>query len=562
MNKLKGLALFCALQIFPIEVSSKAIGTFLPPLKTPLLLSGNFAELRNNHFHSGVDFKTQGAIGLGVYAIDEGWVSRILVSPTGYGNALYITHPSGITTVYAHLHSFSSRIFKALREAQYKKETYYIDYTFKKNEVPIERGEMIAKSGNSGSSGGPHLHFEIRDANTQDPIDPLPFYIDKINDTTPPELRYVRIYPIEGIVNNSLKPTTTIPVRRGNGVITQNKQITAWGKIGIGLKAYDRMDNLYHIYGVKRIRLYQNDSLIFSMLHERFSFADTRYLNSLIDYTDWHNRRSMVMRLFIDPGNQLNCYRRAINQGEIIINEEKEYQFRLELSDAHGNKRSFPFIISGKKQEIPPIPPKGENFFAYNQDNFYESDKFDIKIPKGALYTDLDFIHSTKPSAKWFSDIHRIHQLDVPLHTYSQISIAVTKDLVSDKSKYYIASLRYKKPTFIPSVYQNGKVSAQIRTFGDYAVLADTLAPTLVPIQAERWGKTAQIRFRISDAQSGLKYWRGEIDGKFVLFEPSGNIITYKPDPKHLDKGKKHKIVVTAMDKCGNEKRYEGSFYW
>ncbi|MEG1379992.1 MAG: M23 family metallopeptidase, partial [Bacteroidales bacterium] len=297
--------------------------TYQIPVKMQPFLSGNFAELRNNHFHSGIDFKTQGSTGHPIYSFDEGWVSRISVSPWGYGNALYISHHNGMTTVYAHLENFSPEIRRYVKDYQYEHETFIADIYPDKEDLPVKRGEIVAKSGNSGSSGGPHLHFEIRDTETQDPIDPLPYFINKVKDTTKPNLRNIRIYPIEGVVNGGNAPVTTNPVRKEDGSTVLNKTVTAWGKIGIGVKAYDRMDETTNIYGVKQVRLFVDDTLHFSMQHNRFAFADTRYLNSLIDYADWQSRRSMVMKLFIDPGNNLNCYRQAIDRGEITINEER-----------------------------------------------------------------------------------------------------------------------------------------------------------------------------------------------------------------------------------------------
>ncbi|MEG1723196.1 MAG: M23 family metallopeptidase [Bacteroidales bacterium] len=538
--------------------------TYQIPVKMQPFLSGNFAELRNNHFHSGIDFKTQGSTGHPIYSFDEGWVSRISVSPWGYGNALYISHHNGMTTVYAHLENFSPEIRRYVKDYQYEHETFIADIYPDKEDLPVKRGEIVAKSGNSGSSGGPHLHFEIRDTETQDPIDPLPYFINKVKDTTKPNLRNIRIYPIEGVVNGGNAPVTTNPVRKEDGSTVLNKTVTAWGKIGIGVKAYDRMDETTNIYGVKQVRLFVDDTLHFSMQHNRFAFADTRYLNSLIDYADWQSRRSMVMKLFIDPGNNLNCYRQAIDRGEITINEERPYRIRLELSDAHGNKKVFPFTIRGKRQEIPEPKQKGVCLFAYDQDNSYHTDSFSIVLPQGMLYTDLDFTYRTASSAKGFSKVHHVGDPLVPIHSYVDMKIALTSDPLSDKSKYYIASLRNGAPTYIGGEYENGTVKTAIRNFGSFIVMADTIAPVLSPVNPEGWGKTGTIRYRMSDGESGIKTWRGEVDGQFALFEHDGksSVISYRIDTQKIGKGKKHTLSVVLTDKRGNEKRDERTFYW
>ncbi|MGL4292014.1 MAG: M23 family metallopeptidase [Bacteroidales bacterium] len=538
--------------------------TFQIPLKLPPLLSGNFAELRSNHFHSGIDFKTQGSIGYPVYSFDEGWVSRISVSPWGYGKALYISHHNGLTTVYAHLHNFTPAIDTYRKEYLYAKESFMTDIYPEKDEIPVKRGEIIAKSGNTGSSGGPHLHFEIRDTETQDPIDPIPYFIGKLKDTTKPELRTLRIYPLGGIVNGGSAPVNAGAHNNGNGSATIDKAFTAWGKIGLGIKAYDKMDSLYHIYGVKQVRLYVDDSLHFSMQHNRFAFSDTRYLNSLIDYPEWQTRRSMIMKLFVDPGNKLPCYRQMKERGEITINEERPYNIRLELSDAFGNKRVCRFVIRGKESSLPAAKTTGAYYFAFDQTNVFETDSFNIEFPQGVLYRDLDFKYQKKANPGGYADIHQIHDPLTPLHTYCPVGIKLNNDSLSDKSKYFLAEVRNGETVYAGGNYENGFVKGSIRTFGSFTVDADTLAPSLNAIRPESWSKTGQIRYSMTDKQSGIKKWRGEIDGEFALFEQDGksNILVYKMDSKRIEKGKKHTLTMILTDKCGNEKKDERVFYW
>lgn len=539
--------------------------TYQIPVKLPPLLSGNFAELRSNHFHGGIDFKTLGSIGHPIYSFDEGWVSRILISPTGYGNALYVTHHNGLTTVYAHLHKFAPEIQQYIKEYQYKTETCHLDAEIEKGKIPVKRGQEIAKSGNTGSSAGPHLHFEIRDGEYA--IDPLPYFIDKIEDTTKPELRYVRFYPLEGVVNGGRNNVTAYPVRHPDGTTSVNKKITAWGKIGIGAKAYDKMDSTYHVYGVKNVRLYVDDTLHFSMQQNRYPLADTRYINSLIDYADWQARRTMVMKLFVDPGNKLDFYGHVIDRGEITINEERPYKLRLELQDLYGNKRVFEFTIIGKKQEIPERPIKeGAVRFPYNQDNHYETDNFAINIPEGMIYTDIDFEHSTKPAVKekGYSDIHKVGSLDIPLHSYVDIYLGLTKDPIADKSKYYVVCTDWEKPRYIGGTFENGKVKAKIRTFGSYMVKADTIAPTLTAVNPAGWGPNGTIRYTMKDSQSGIKSWRAEIDGEFALFENYGesNTLTYRIDKDRVEKGKTHTIKMVLTDNRDNVSVDERTFFW
>ena len=371
--------------------------TYQIPVMLEPLLAGNFGELRPNHFHSGVDFKTKGTIGHPIYNFDDGWVSRIVVSPRGYGLALYISHYNGLTTVYAHLDKFVGKIGEYVENYQYDNETFVVDTQVPQGALPVKRGEVVALSGNSGSSAGPHLHYEIRDTKTEEVLDPMPFFVNKIKDTTKPVLRMVRFYPLEGIVNNSSTASySTNPTKDANGKLALKAPVTAWGEIGIGIKAIDRMDSVYNTFGVKYIRLFQEDTLIFSIRQEKFSFDKTRYLNSMIDYKDWHNHRSMVTKLYREPGNFLDSYGKTVNDGKININEEKLYNFRLELADNHGNTTVLPFSIQGKKTELRSKKKPGPYFCKYVTANIISSDNFWFNLPRGALYTNIDLKFITK----------------------------------------------------------------------------------------------------------------------------------------------------------------------
>lgn len=263
------------------------------PVTITPALSGNFGELRNNHFHAGVDFKTQQVVDKPIVAIEEGYVSRISVSPGGYGLALYIDHPStGHTSVYGHLNSFSAKIAAYVLEKQYEQESYSVNLYPPRELLPVKRGEQIALSGNSGSSGGPHLHFEIRDTPTQDPLDALE-YLARLPDTQKPDLRGVAFYPAadKGVVNGSSTPLRlNISKDKAGNPLAPGKTIHAWGRIGVGVKAYDRMNGQANIYGVKHIRLFVDGTQVFSSSLDRFSFADGRMFNSFIDFEDWRER--------------------------------------------------------------------------------------------------------------------------------------------------------------------------------------------------------------------------------------------------------------------------------
>ena len=307
------------------------------PMDIPVLLSGNFGELRSNHFHSGIDFKTPGVEGKPIHSVQDGYVSRISVSPWGYGNGLYITHPDGTTTVYGHLQKFSQKITAYLKEKQYEQESFNVNLSLTPDELPVKEGELVALSGNTGSSGGPHLHFEVRDTETEEPMDPIEYNKDLIKDTQAPKIQGIMVYsmPGKGVVNGSRRKLELKPVTAKNGKQTLTGKIEAWGEIGLAVKGYDYMDNTSNIYGIKDITLTADSQVIFHSNLDRFAFDESRYLNSFTDFEEWKEHRSFYIKSFVDPGNRLR-FIESLNRGILTIDEPRAYHLTYQLADAFG----------------------------------------------------------------------------------------------------------------------------------------------------------------------------------------------------------------------------------
>ncbi|MFA6912982.1 MAG: M23 family metallopeptidase, partial [Proteiniphilum sp.] len=408
-------SIFIYIFLFVVYNSSTFSQQYRYPLTIPPAFSANFGELRSNHFHSGLDFKTEQTVNKPVVAIEEGYVSRISVSPGGFGLALYVDHPStGHTSVYAHLNSFSKEIADWVKKNQYEQERFQVTLHPEKGQFPVKRGEQIALSGNRGSSGGPHLHFEIRDSHTEEPLDALA-YLPLVADTQKPDLRGIAFYPQKdkGLINGSNDPLRINISKDGQGnPLAPGRTINAWGRIGVGVKAYDRMNGQSNIYGVKHIRLFVDGKLVFRSSIDRFSFSDTRMLNSFIDFEDWSEQRSFYMKSFVDPGNRLPFYETS-NNGYIDITEEREYRFRYELEDHAGNRLDYRFSVLGKPQEIPaPLPC--ENWFTWNLNNSFLEMGFSLSIPAGNLYSDICFIHRKTESHTYYSHLHQVNDKPVP----------------------------------------------------------------------------------------------------------------------------------------------------
>lgn len=556
------LSIFIYIFLFVVYTSSVFSQQYRYPVIIPPAFSGNFGELRSNHFHSGLDFKTEQTVNKPIVAIEEGYVSRISVSPGGFGLALYVDHPAtGHTSVYAHLNSFSKEIAEWVKEKQYEQERFQVTLYPEKGQFPVKQGEQIALSGNTGSSGGPHLHFEIRDSQTEEPLDALA-YLPLVADTQKPDLRGIAFYPQKdkGLINGSSNPLRINISKDSQGnPLAPGRTINAWGRIGVGVKAYDRMNGQSNIYGVKHIRLFVDEELVFSSSIDRFSFSDTRMLNSFVDFEDWKERRSFYMKSFVDPGNRLPFYK-TTNNGYIDIIEEREYRFRYELEDHAGNRLDYRFSVQGKPQEIPaPLPC--DNWFSWNLNNSFLEIGFSLSIPAGNLYNDLSFTHRKTESHTYYSHIHRVNDKPVPLHQGAELWIGLHTDTLQNRRNYGIVKINDNgSESWVGGTYKRGGIAATIRELGDsYAVSSDTLSPTITPVSPENWVKQRRIRVRLSDNKSGIASFRGEINGKFVLFthDTKSNVYTYHFDDARLNKGEQLSLVFTTTDGAGNSSEYK-----
>ena len=539
------------------------------PVKIPVFLAGNFAELRPNHFHGGIDIKTQGRTGLEVDAAADGFISRIVISPTGFGRALYIDHPNGTTTVYGHLESLAPPIDEYIRNIQYEKETFAIDQTVPPGLLTVKKGEQVAKSGNAGSSSGPHLHFEIRRTKEETMLNPLMFNMP-VKDKIKPTIQTLMVYPLSEDASVSGKQVAQKfeIIKTPNGYqLKVNQPISVFGNIGFGVQAVDLLDGSANKCGIYSIRLIVDDQLIYSFTMDDVVIDESRYINSHMDYALAARSGQRLYRTWLEPGNKLQIYNTIEKRGIFEATDGKLHQVKYEIADVYGNSTSLTFKIQSKEIKVNPTPPKGE-LFKYNHHNEIKDDGIRFSIPEGALYSNVDFQYLKKPAlSKFYSPVYQLHNGSVALHFACPLRIKAVNLPENLQSKVMLAQIDPATGRIYSATgkYDDGWVEGNIRTLGSYALAVDTEAPKIVSLNvADKNGKkdTSRLKFKVTDNLSGIENFRGTIDGKWVLFEYDlkNNLLSYTFDKTRFKFGGNHQLNLEVTDFKGNTSTYKTNF--
>ncbi len=542
---------------------------YADPLKIPLFLSASFAELRSNHFHSGIDIKTQGTVGWPVLAVADGFISRISVSPTGFGNALYIDHPNGTTSVYGHLESFAPEIQKYVKEQQYKEQSFRVDLELPSWVFLVEKGEEIAKSGNSGSSGGPHLHFEIRDTRSEEPMNPLDFGFS-VADHTAPKLVSLLVVPLtdtSGVDGEASPKSFPLVMTEKGWRISGNPRVATRGPVGFAIQANDYFDGSSNPCGINRLSLAVDGIPRFAFSLDRFSFDDSRYINSHIVYEEYVDSKRRYIKTWCDPGNRLPVYSCDFSGGIVTAGKEGN-KIRIQIEDSYGNPAALEFNVVNSSQKTHKIVPASAQLMSWNKSNEYTSENCVLEIPEGALYKDFWFSYREDPASDtYYSEFQRISSNRIPLHKVALLRIKARNLPAKLQSKVLVANFETGdgRPVPMGGSYQNGWVETEIHSLGMYALMVDTLAPEIVPLSLSdgKLTESSRIRFKVTDDLSGIKNIEGRIDGKWALFEcdAKNSRIAHYFDPERFELGKRHTFTLLVTDLIGNESVYETSFW-
>lgn len=535
------------------------------PVKIPVYLSATFAEIRSNAFHAGVDIRTQGVEGKEVFAVADGYVSRIGVSPYGYGKVIYITHNDGFTSVYAHLSKFNKSIGDFVKKKQYEDKSFAQNIYLDGSEFPIKRGDFLGFTGNSGSSGGPHLHYEIRYTKTQEPVNPF-FFGLKIKDTMKPNIKGFAIYPLENsTVNNQDSAAYFKVVNEENAYHLENPIFNVNGNVAFGINVFDQADGSNNKNGPYSIELFvvdsesASDSLIFSITSYKYSYSETRYVNSLIDYSYFVKNKERFVRTEIDEFNKLSVY--GEKNGIVYVNEGDTLNMKYVVRDYNGNVSTLNFILAGEKKSV---AEKSEIVYSSGFNILNDRgaeiilDGFEANIPKLAFYRDVSIKTSQIDTIEniFSKYAYQIGNEEIPLHKRIKICLDIEDGYLGDTS-LYVASVRKNGTfSFLGKKVVDGKIEAQTNVLGTYVIAKDTVAPRIRPVNFksnssifDNWS----LRVEIEDKETGINKYDMYVNGEWVLadYDAKNKLLIYQID-EHIKEGH-NTLDVIVTDMVGNK---------
>ncbi len=501
---------------------------FRSPVDQSIRLSGTFGELRPNHLHAGIDIKAKdGKVGQPLYSIADGYVSRIKVQSGGYGNVLYIRHPNGYTSVYAHLYKFDSAIASYVANQQYERQSFEIDLYPSPEQFVFAKGDRIGKLGTSGRSFGPHLHFEIRDSETEKPINPLLFGFN-VQDDIAPKLHELKVYHLNKEKETQLTKIYKL-VRSGRNYRISGDTINvgAW-RMGLGMKAYDHFRGVSNWNGVYSMEMFVDDELIYDFEMETFAFNESRYINSHLDYEEQVSKKSYFNRLYALPGNRLSIYKEQVEKGVVTLSKSKAKKITIVVKDLEGNKSKLEFWAK-RKDVKPPTNETFNYFLPHGEESRIQNGQMDLHFPKGILYENLylQYSTSTETSFNVYSPVHHLHNYKTPVHTYFDLGIKSYALPESMKPKAFIAYCDGKDQVMknCGGEWKGEMLFAKVRALGDYSIMLDTEAPDIEPVSFSRNMRgVSRMKFKITDnfETSGkakdLRY-KATIDGQWILLE-------------------------------------------
>jgi len=541
---------------------------FTSPLNIPLSLSGNFMELRSDHFHSGLDMRTEGREGLDVKAAGDGWVSRIKVSPWGYGKALYIDHPEGYSTVYGHLSAYMGVIADTLLARQYQARSFEVDLEFSRNALPVKKNQVVALSGNTGGSGGPHLHFEVRRTGDQHALDPERYGMN-VPDDVAPIFSGLRIDALDSAARVQPYPGGArgfVVAASGNSYTLKDGTVPeALGTVGFAVNVIDRYTNSSSTCGIRSLKVSVDGAPVFSASLDEVDFGLNRYANAYMDYALFKDNDMHYNRCYKLPNNKLGIYGRETAQGRITITAGEEKKILVEAVDPNGNRSELRFTLRGaapEKAAAWAMPASPGQLFRHDRENTIANASARFTLPANALYADERVRLRTDTAtgrtvATRYAPLTRLHERLTPLQLPGQLALKADVARAAKHADKLLIVRVDDKGKISPvggTLSADGWITAKVKAFGDYTVMLDTLPPkvTAIGLKPVMTGRNSLI-IQVGDDLSGVDQWKGELDGRWILFEhdPKKKMLIHHFD-RYSDKPGEHELRVEVRDERGN----------
>ncbi len=569
--------IFLFVCFLPLLVRAQAPGPdtypkdyFRNPLDIPILLAGNFGECRPGHFHSGMDIKTLGEENQPVHAAADGYVSRIKMEKGGFGHAIYLTHPNGYTTLYAHLNSFFPELQKAVHDKQYELKKWDVDIAFTPADFPVKKGQQIAWSGNTGSSTAPHLHFELRNTKSEHPLNPELFGFE-IVDQLKPVVADITLYSgniyEDSVLTLSLTKTDEgyRPLKtdsRNYRVVHDTVEVRG-ALTGIGINTDDFMEGSDNTLAPCTYKWFLDDTLQGKIFLDDIGYDETRYINAYADYNIHERKHKWEQCLFQLPGNHLDHIYTRLNphKGRLQLPDGSIHKVEIQITDDRENTTVVVFYAKAVSAYAPLTPPAGTTWFRAGKVNEFSRPGISFTLGEKLLYDDVFFRFSQSPDPASVSPRFTIHHPGVPLHQYFELKLKPNKPIplgLRDK-----IAMRYADGTSedgrAARFDDNGWYTARVRDFGTYKLVVDSIPPVIRSLQKSTdYSVASQLTLEVKDTLTSVKKFSGSIDDEWVCFEQHGSLFFYKFD-EHCPKGK-HRLVFTAEDENGNKRKFTLNF--
>ena len=528
------------------------------PIDLPLNLSGTFGEFRSSHFHYGLDVTTNKKSGYNVYSIDSGSIVRIKVSTSGYGKVLYISHPNGLTSIYAHLKEFSPKIQEYIKTQQYLNKSYSVQKFFNNGEMKVNKGDLIGYTGNTGGSSGPHLHFEIRDTKSQNPINPLSFNY-KYDDSNRPIIKSLYVFDED----DSFKKDNPkkYEIKKINDSLYIADKIIYSNKIGIGIEVYDRQSkNNYNRNGVYEVKMFLDSVLSFSYKMDKINIDESVFRKIFYDYSLLKAQKKIIQKVYYPPNSKLNFLNHNVSTGIFKSSDKDEKDVLLEVSDWNNNKTYLNFKIEGKTSNLLEKSIDGIEI-ATSQKYLIKKNNSEIGFKKNSFFNNVTL------NIKYQNDTLKIDEDLHPLRKSYNIKIFKQVEDSIIKRQSFIGLINNNgKLSYLKTSNKDNFFSVNSSNLGSFTLSRDSINPEIKALNFslnKDISNQKTIRLRIYDKTSGIKSYNVLINNKWALFEyePKSNLIFHNIDDGIIENGE-NKITIKVIDGVGNKTEFKSKVYW